>query len=162
MRTLPRMILALLFALSGCAGDREANQAEADTTQVLTVGPPGQAAPPAAITLSLSSAGEIVVQPDSLNVGPGAQVRWESQPADAAWVVAFPTTTPFQGPGGGQRIFHGGTQGQARNHGPIRQSEPPGAHKYWVFFPDASGKYTMKDPTLVIEDDMRDTVKTNP
>lgn len=112
--------------------------------------------PDTTITLSLED-GQIVVDPDPVNVKINGVVRWASKAGESpVWVVVFADSTPMKN---GRRVFNGGTapgsSGQAQAQGPVGSGRDlvGKEFKYWVFYPDGQGGYIQKDPKLVIIDD---------
>lgn len=130
MRILPRLTLPLLLVALGFLGVATEASAQGPTT----------------ITISFTN-GQITVSPENATVRKGAQVRWASSDPSAVWIVAFPGSTPFAN---GQKVFNGG--GPGSSGGPIPPGTASGEHKYWVFYPDASGNYRILDPKLVVVD----------
>ncbi len=152
MRHLPRITssIAVAAVLAACAPADEAPAVDDETTVDTAVAAPDveqSPAPNATIQLSLQN-GQIVVEPDSLEVERGAMVRWAGG-EEAVWVVAFAGGTPFRN---GRRVFNGGGPSSA-GQGPINQDAPTTTYKYWVFYPDGQGGYLQLDPKLVVIED---------
>lgn len=144
----PLSALVALAAACGPAPDagQEGVGATADTATQ-----PGPPAPPdATIRLSMTN-GQVVVQPESVEVTRGAVVRWEASDPNVVWVVVFSGDTPMLN---GRRVFNGGGGPGNPDQAPVNRNAVIGQeYKYWVFYPDGQGGYLQLDPKLVIIDD---------